>query len=179
MGGLCQAVGHTTGATDPRAWPRAATGSWSCLWIVNREVCCPRTRKVQALRSSSLEPESWPEGSSEWRGLVWQSLCEIQRETFQTGCAHVCGEEEAWAHPAACSGLVLFGVSFHTPFLIWGQAILNKKIHFIVPQGPRISPSPSHPTTNTMHVIGPCRITWRGGQRSGDQKALGLHAVVR
>lgn len=95
------------------------------------------------------------------------------------GCAHVCGGEEAWVHPAVCSGLILSGVSFHMPFLIWGQATLNKKIQLTVPQSPRINPSPSHPTTNTMHVISPCQITRRGGQRSGDQKVLRLHVLVR
>lgn len=42
--------------------------------------------------------------------------------------------EESWFHPAVHSGLILFGVSFHISFLIWGQAILNKQIQSRVPQ---------------------------------------------
>lgn len=53
---------------------------------------------------------------------------------------HTCVVVEAWVHPAVRSGLTLFGVSFHMPFLIWGQAIPNKQIQLRIPQSPRINP---------------------------------------
>lgn len=56
------------------------------------------------------------------------------------GCAHVCGEDQAWVHPAMGSGLILLEVSFHMQVLIWSQALLNKNIQLIVSQSPRINP---------------------------------------
>lgn len=82
--------------------------------------------------------------------------------------------EESWFHPAVHSGLILFGVSFHISFLIWGQAILNKQIQSRVPQSPRINPFtllPNHKHHACHHRSVP--------ERSGDQKVQTLHVVVQ
>lgn len=94
---------HT--GTDPGARPRAVTQSRSCLWVVNREVCCPRTQRVQTLLRSSSRGQGHGQKEA-LRGEVWFGKVSINSKG-QVWDVHMYVMVEAWVHPAVRSGLTL------------------------------------------------------------------------